>query len=200
MLLFLDIKYIVQIYVNFGFMMKQCSCVSVVDAKYESRSTTPFYIPRDECFDRIKNSDFKASGLLSLVSSAVPKASVLLTGRSEFESVEEIKTLFAPKGKDVGGLNNVLPTKADVPNCDQDPLVFLNEVLKPNGQAVNPLVYPLPRILQGMQMGRERAKKKNQKTKKKKKKKTLMFVSINMNYRVISPCVLLPKLKHKHEL
>ena len=101
----------------------------------------------------------------------MPKASVLLTGRSEFESVEEIKTLFAPKGKDVGGLNNVLPTKADVPECDQDPLVFLNEVLKPNGQVVNPLVYPLPRILQGtMQRGwGEREREREQKGRERKK-------------------------------
>jgi hypothetical protein len=194
MLLFVDTKHFVRIYSKPSFI----TTFVVVDAKYESRSTMPFYIPRDECFDRIKNSDFKATGLLSLVSSAVPKAGVLLTGKSEFESVEEIKTLFAPKGKDIGGLNNVLPTKADVPECDQDPLIFLNEVLKPNGQAVNPLVYPLPRILQGtMQRGwGERGKKK-----KRERKRTLtlnVFVNTNMNYRVIFLRLLLSRLNSKN--
>lgn len=121
-----------------------------VDPNCESRKTkSAFYIPRDECFDKTKMSDFMADGLRSMTHSASSKTSVLLTRKTEFDSVEEIKKLFAPKDKDVGGLNNTLPKKANVSSRDQQPLVFLEEVLKPDGQKQNnPLLYPMPKILQ----------------------------------------------------
>jgi len=117
--------------------------------KYETRKTKkPFYIPRDECFERKKMDDFMADGLRSIVHSASSKISVQVTRKSEFDTVEEIKKLFANKGKKVGGINNVLPHKTDVPTRNQHPLVFLSEVLRPDGQSADPLLYPLPRILQ----------------------------------------------------
>jgi lipoxygenase/linoleate 9S-lipoxygenase len=122
-----------------------------VDPKYETRKTKkPFYIPRDECFERKKMDDFMADGLRSIVHSASSKISVQVTRKSEFDTVEEIKKLFANKGKKVGGINNVLPHKTDVPTRNQHPLVFLSEVLRPDGQSADPLLYPLPRILQGL--------------------------------------------------
>jgi hypothetical protein len=121
-----------------------------VDSKYETRKTKkPFYIPRDECFERKKMDDFMADGLRSIVHSASSKISIQVTRKSEFDTVEEIKKLFAPKGKKVGGINNVLPHKTNVPTANQHPLVFLSEVLRPDGQSADPLLYPLPQILQG---------------------------------------------------
>jgi lipoxygenase len=116
--------------------------------KYETRKTKkPFYIPRDECFERKKMDDFMADGLRSIVHSASSKISAQVTRKSEFNTVEEIKKLFAAKGKKVGGINNVLPHKTNVPTGDQHPLVFLNEVLTGDFQSAEPLLYPLPQIL-----------------------------------------------------
>jgi hypothetical protein len=122
-----------------------------VDPKYETRKTKkPFYIPRDECFERKKMDDFMADGLRSIVHSASSKISVQVTRKSEFNTVEEIKKLFAAKGKKVGGINNVLPHKTNLPTGNQHPLVFLNEVLTGDFQSADPLLYPLPQILHGM--------------------------------------------------
>ncbi|CAK9205124.1 unnamed protein product [Sphagnum troendelagicum] len=116
--------------------------------KYETRKTKkPFYIPRDECFERKKMDDFMADGLRSIVHSASSKISVQVTRKSEFNTVEEIKKLFAAKGKKVGGINNVLPHKTNVPTGNQHPLVFLHEVLTGDFQSADPLLYPLPQIL-----------------------------------------------------
>jgi lipoxygenase len=118
--------------------------------KYETRKTKrPFYIPRDECFERTKMGDFMADGVRSIVHSATSKISLQLRRKSEFDSIEEIKKLYRVKGKKVGRINNVLPDKTNVPARNQQSLVFLNEVLRPDGQPVDPLLYPLPRILQG---------------------------------------------------
>ena len=121
-----------------------------VDPNTESRkSKGAFYIPRDECFDRTKMSDFMADGFRSIVHSTKSSMNTLLTRKSEFDSIKEIKTLFAKKGHDIGGINNVLPDMADVPHCDQHPLVFLEEVLRPDGKTAHPLLYPLPQVLHG---------------------------------------------------
>ncbi len=121
-----------------------------VGPKYETRKTKkPFYIPRDECFERTKMGDFMADGLRSIVHSATSKISLQLRRKSEFDSIEEIKKLYSARGKKVGRINNVLPAKTNVPARNQQSLVFLNEVLRPDGQPVDPLFYPLPRILQG---------------------------------------------------
>jgi hypothetical protein len=94
-------------------------------------------------------SDFMADGFRSIGHSVASKVSSLLTKKTEFDSLKEIKTLFAKKGHDVGGINNVLPEMADVPKDDQHPLVFLEEVMRPDGKAAHPLLYPLPQVLQG---------------------------------------------------
>jgi lipoxygenase len=123
---------------------------SKFNPKYETRKTKrPFYIPRDECFERTKMGDFMADGVRSIVHSATSKISLQLRRKSEFDSIEEIKKLYRVKGKKVGRINNVLPDKTNVPARNQQSLVFLNEVLRPDGQPVDPLLYPLPRILQG---------------------------------------------------
>jgi hypothetical protein len=44
-------------------------------------------------------------------------------------------------------LNHVLPSKADVDKKEQSPLVFLEELMNPDGEKNTPLQYPLPMIL-----------------------------------------------------
>ncbi|KAG0566624.1 hypothetical protein KC19_7G078400 [Ceratodon purpureus] len=122
---------------------------SNTDPNCETRkSKGPFYIPRDECFDRTKMSDFMADGFRSIGHSVKSTVESLITKKTEFDSLKEIHTLFAKKGHDVGGINNVLPEMADVPKCDQHPMVFLEEVLRPDGKTAHPLFYPLPQVLQ----------------------------------------------------
>lgn len=116
---------------------------------YETRKTKgDFYIPRDEAFERAKMSDFLADGFRSIGHSVSSKVTGFVTRKQEFDTVEEIKKLYAKKGEKVGGINNVLPDKEDIPEQEQYPLVFLQEVLKPDGKMEHPLLYPLPQLLQ----------------------------------------------------
>lgn len=76
------------------------------------------------------------------------EASIKLTGKSEFDSIGEIKKLFVKKGVNTGGLNNMLTDVDDVDEESQFPLVFLQEFLNPDGKANTPTQYPIPRLLQ----------------------------------------------------
>lgn len=130
----------------------QDTIVSCTGPKTESRNVSSFYIPRDERFDYIKFSDNKAD-LVRASAHAIPsKIAAKFSKKTSFESIEEVKKLYAPKGKHVGGINNVLPKKADVSTSDQHPLVFLNELTAPTavGEKNNILLFPLPQILQGV--------------------------------------------------
>ncbi|KAG0604154.1 hypothetical protein M758_10G149300 [Ceratodon purpureus] len=122
------------------------------EKNYESRDVGgplgAFYIPRDECFDRSKMSDFRADGVRSIGHSVASKVIGAVTQKKEFDSIAEIKRLYAKKGEKVGGLNNVLPDEPDLPKEEQHPLVFLQEVLTPDGKTAHPLKYPLPQLLQ----------------------------------------------------
>jgi len=95
-------------------------------------------------------SDFKADGMRSKGHALTSKVTSMITKKQDFESVESIRRLYAPKGKDLGGLNHVLPGKEDVGKQEQFPLVFLEELINPDGQRNTPLQYPLPMILHGM--------------------------------------------------
>jgi len=118
------------------------------DPGTESRGNGDFYIPRDECFDRNKMADFKADGARSIGHSLQAKAIARLPGLGEFNSIAEIKRLFVKKGQDAGGLNNVLADAPDVEQEGQFPLVFLQELVKPDGELNTPTLYPIPKILQ----------------------------------------------------
>ncbi|KAG0628128.1 hypothetical protein M758_1G003100 [Ceratodon purpureus] len=110
-----------------------------------------FYVPRDEAFERVKNSDFKADTARSLGHSASTKIGSWtgsITKETSFDSMASIKKLYAPRGADLGGLNNLLPDKEDIPKKYQNPFVFLQEVIKPDGEWNTPFQYPLPGILQ----------------------------------------------------
>jgi hypothetical protein len=115
---------------------------------YESRKgLATFYIPRDEQFERIKMSDFKADGVRSKGHALTSKVKSAITRQQDFESIDAIRKLFAPKGKDLGGLDNILPDKENVGKQNQFPLVFLEELINPDGSPNAPLQYPLPMIL-----------------------------------------------------
>jgi hypothetical protein len=95
-------------------------------------------------------SDFKADGMRSKGHALTSKVKAMLTKKKDFESIAAIKKMYAPKGKDLGGMNNVLPEMSDIPKSEQQPLIFLHELINPDGERNTPLQYPLPMILHGM--------------------------------------------------
>lgn len=118
---------------------------------YEVRKgLASFYISRDEEFERVKMSDFKADTVRSKGHAISTKLMSMITKKMDFDNFEAIRKLYAPKGKDLGGLDNLLPDKENVGKKDQFPLVFLEELVNPDGQKNAPLQYALPQILHGM--------------------------------------------------
>ena len=108
----------------------------------------PYYVPRDEAFERVKNSDFLADTIRSKGHQLIPKYSAKI--KPDFDSVDEIKRLYAPRGSDLGGLNNMLANDVNVLKEQHQPFVFLQELVRPDGQWNTPFQYPLPGILQGL--------------------------------------------------
>lgn len=91
-------------------------------------------------------SDFLADGARTVVTQ---KLTSIFSGKPEFGSVEDIMKLYVKKGQNTAGINNLLPD--DVPNVDEQeqfPLVFLEQVLRPDGKGLNLTEFPLPRVLQ----------------------------------------------------
>ncbi|KAG0560102.1 hypothetical protein KC19_10G154500 [Ceratodon purpureus] len=121
------------------------------DPKTETRYQNvygEFYVPSDERFDYVKMSDNKADLAKAGGHIAQTKLQVKVLKKASFESIADVKKLFAPKGE-TSGLNNVLPDKADVPAKDQHPLRFLNELTaqRADGQKPNAFRFPIPQIL-----------------------------------------------------
>lgn len=123
---------------------------SLAGSATEMRVASP-YIPTDERFDHVKLSDNKADMVRAAGHAISSKIQAKLSKKTSFESIEEVKKLYAPKGKFDGGINNVLPTKADVSTRDQQPLVFLKELTakRNDGEKNNILLFPIPQIIQG---------------------------------------------------
>lgn len=137
---------------NMGFLTKKLTFFrfSLAGSATEMRVASP-YIPTDERFDHVKLSDNKADMVRAAGHAISSKIQAKLSKKTSFESIEEVKKLYAPKGKFDGGINNVLPTKADVSTRDQQPLVFLKELTakRNDGEKNNILLFPIPQIIQG---------------------------------------------------
>lgn len=123
---------------------------SLAGSSTEMRVASP-YIPTDERFDYVKLSDNKADMVRAAGHAISSKIQAKLSKKTSFESVEEVKKLYAPKGKFAGGINHVLPAKADVDTHEQHPLVFLKELTakRNDGEKNNILLFPIPQIIQG---------------------------------------------------
>ena len=124
-----------------------------VDPKCESRKSRPFYVPSDERFDYLKLSDNKADLVRAGGHAISSKIEAKLMNKADFDSIEEVWKLYAPKGNlGVGGINNVLPGKVDVDKHDQYPLAFLQELTarRADGENNHPLRFPVPQVVQGM--------------------------------------------------
>lgn len=126
----------------------------LLDPKTEKRYTNEygvFYVPSDERFDYVKMSDNKADLAKAGGHIAQTKIEAKFFNKTNFESIADVKKLFAPKGE-ITGLNNVLPDKVDVAVKDQHPLRFLNELTakRADGQKAKAFRFPIPQILKSM--------------------------------------------------
>ena len=76
------------------------------------------------------------------------KIEAKLMRKADFDSIEEIWKLYAPKEKDI---KNVLPGKVDIEYRDQHSLAFVQELTarRADGEKNHPLRFALPQVLQG---------------------------------------------------
>ncbi|XP_023742120.2 lipoxygenase 2, chloroplastic [Lactuca sativa] len=79
----------------------------------ESRTTLPFYVPRDEDFSEIKEASFGARTLYSVLHAVVPTLDSILTESNKgFSSFKDIELLYDEGGDDIpmeNGLLSCLP-------------------------------------------------------------------------------------------
>ncbi|KAG0566641.1 hypothetical protein KC19_7G078500 [Ceratodon purpureus] len=113
----------------------------------ESRRSKPFYVPSDERFDHVKLSDNKADMVRAGGHAISSKIEAKLMRKADFDSIEEIWKLYAPKEKDI---KNVLPGKVDIEYRDQHSLAFVQELTarRADGEKNHPLRFALPQVLQ----------------------------------------------------
>jgi len=132
------------------------------DPKSESRGNLLafFYIPRDEKFDQVKFSDFAAETVRSAQHAIVP---VLKTAArdhdQEFNSLDDIHTLYASKGAPIATPFNLIPPNASPTSpvakttgtdpAAYDPLTFIHEYAFPSGPDTSLISFPLPPLIAG---------------------------------------------------
>jgi len=123
------------------------------DPKSESKGPLLdfFYIPRDEKFDQVKFSDFAAESVRGVQHNLIPTLHNSLTADKEFESLEEVKCLYAKQGAKLDVPNNLVPRtgvpdKILVPGQPQ-PLTFIHEWAFPTGPDTSFLTFPLPDVI-----------------------------------------------------
>ncbi|KAG0566967.1 hypothetical protein KC19_7G100500 [Ceratodon purpureus] len=122
------------------------------DPKSESKGDLLafYYIPRDEKFDQVKFSDFAAESVRGAQHGLIPALQSHITGNNEFESLEEIKRLYAKRGAKLDVPNNLIPRNSassdEIPGESQ-PLTFIHEYFFPTGPDTNLITYPLPDVI-----------------------------------------------------
>ncbi|KAL5076291.1 hypothetical protein RYX36_015275 [Vicia faba] len=105
---------------------------SDADPLYEKRSTLNFYVPRDESFSEIKQTQFNTSTISSGLTAVIQSLDTILTdpnlGFASFEDIEEIykEGFHLPplKSNDLTFLQKVIPKLIKVANDSQNLLRF----------------------------------------------------------------------------
>lgn len=119
------------------------------DPLYENRSTLNFYVPRDESFSEIKQTQFNTSTISSGLTAVIQSLDTILTdpdlGFSSFEDIEEIykEGFHLPplKSNDLTFLQRVIPKLISVANDSQNLLRFdAPEPLKSKFDHINKLL------------------------------------------------------------
>ena len=88
-------------------------------------------------------SDFRADGARSIGHSLESQLSSKFLGKTEFHSEADIKKLFVKNHP-----GNILAVAQHDEDEDHHPLVFLQELIKPDGKFNTPTRYSVPRVLQ----------------------------------------------------
>ncbi|XP_049414152.1 linoleate 9S-lipoxygenase B isoform X1 [Solanum stenotomum] len=114
------------------------------DPNCESRNpllmTLDMYVPRDERFGHVKNSDFLTFSLKSILQTLLPEFKALLDNTpNEFDSFADVLNLYE------GGIK--LPEGPLLKTItDSIPSEILKDILQTDGQGL--LKYPIPRVIQ----------------------------------------------------
>lgn len=124
----------------------------ITDPTSESLPLNPlntFYIPRDEIFEQVKNSDFSADAVKSFSHKLLSAIKEVIDHEPDFSGFADVRSLYAPEGANLGGLNNLKPNTPN-PTGEQHPeLSFVREFIGSGGEDTNLLLYPLPRVIAG---------------------------------------------------
>lgn len=106
-----------------------------------------YYIPRDEKFDQVKFSDSIAESVRGAQHNLIP--ALQSAADKEFESLEQIKGLYAKQGAKLDVPNNLAPNAGDSEKSTTQlqPLTFVHEYFFPTGPDTAFLTYPLPDVI-----------------------------------------------------
>lgn len=108
----------------------------ITDSKSE-RPGDINYVPRDEMFGHLKQSDFIGFGIKAVNQNVIPGFHKLFDRDNEFHSFEEVRSIFE------GGVK--LPTDMI---SSITPIPVLKEILRTDGEQF--LKFPPPKVIQGL--------------------------------------------------
>lgn len=90
-----DLSDVLNIFVAIDLVFTSGVCIWHADPTMERRVLRNFYIPRDENFDGVKQSDFLVDQLTSAAHNLVPAIQQLLSGgNNEFRNFKEVRNLY----------------------------------------------------------------------------------------------------------
>jgi len=134
----------------------------LADPQSESRGSLLafYYIPRDEKFDQVKFSDFAAEAVRSVQHSILPVLrSATRDKDQDFNSLDDVETLYVPKGSPMVTPFNLIPPNASPTSpvarasgtdpAAYDPLTFIHEYAFPSGPDTTHISFPLPQLIAG---------------------------------------------------
>ncbi|KAJ7561185.1 hypothetical protein O6H91_03G017400 [Diphasiastrum complanatum] len=114
-----------------------------------SESLTPIwkliYIPRDERFSVVKNSDFLGDALKAIVHTLIPAIESFYLENNQFDSLKEVKDMYDQGINLTGCLPPNLP-KAEQPYF-LTPFELINELTDTTGGDPSLLQYPVPQVI-----------------------------------------------------
>eukprot|EP00250_Pteridium_aquilinum_P012975 c21058_g1_i1 orf=1107-2765(-) len=104
------------------------------------------YVPRDEQFDRIKQSDFLGSGLKSVIHVVFPFIRMLISFGFDFKSYEEVHDLYSREA--IKSLREKINPIEPADLNEEPPLEFFRELTDPSGGETTLFKFPVPQIIQ----------------------------------------------------
>ncbi|KAG6543658.1 hypothetical protein Mapa_014841 [Marchantia paleacea] len=113
------------------------------------QGTSLVYVPRDERFNRVKNSGFLAGGVKSVAHFIVPALTSYFDGTpNEFDSIKDVKSIYA-KGIDLSGhmADQNGDVKKNSKKPQENPYVLLDTIFDADGDSKSVINFPLPQLI-----------------------------------------------------